>query len=95
MRMRNILSEEGELNGVTRSCTANVGMINCSRFVFASCVSSNLSILHSSASWHNSCCEDNLVDPASSHMLASKTKPCMSKYNLVYGETANGSLKQL
>ena len=37
----------------------------------------------------------NLVDPASSHMLVSKTKPCMSKYKLVYGETANGSLKQL
>ena len=37
----------------------------------------------------------NLVDPASSHMLASKIKPCMSKYKLLYGETANGSLKQL
>ena len=40
----------------------------------------------------NSC---NLVDPASSHMLVSKIKPCMSKYKLLYGETANGSLKQL
>ena len=39
--------------------------------------------------------DSNLVDPASSHMLVSKTKPCMSKYKLVYGETANGSLKQL
>ena len=37
----------------------------------------------------------NLVDPASSHMLVSKIKPCMSKYKLLYGETANGSLKQL
>ena len=36
-----------------------------------------------------------LVDPASSHMLVSKIKPCMSKYKLLYGETANGSLKQL
>ena len=36
-----------------------------------------------------------LVDPASSHMLVSKVKPCMSKYKLLYGETANGSLKQL
>ena len=30
-----------------------------------------------------SCCvldDSNLVDPASSHMLVSKTKPCMSKY---------------
>ena len=37
----------------------------------------------------------NLVDPASSHMLVSKIKPCMSQYKLSYGETANGSLKQL
>jgi hypothetical protein len=36
-----------------------------------------------------------LVDPASSHMLVSKIKPCMSKYKLLYGETANGSLNQL
>ena len=41
---------------------------------------------------HNNC---NLVDPASSHMLVLKTKPCMSQYKLLYGETANGSLKQL
>ena len=37
----------------------------------------------------------NLVDPASSHMLVSKIKPCMSQYKFLYGETANGSLKQL
>ena len=37
----------------------------------------------------------NLVDPASSHMLVSKIKPCMSQYKLLYGETANGSLKQI
>ena len=36
-----------------------------------------------------------LVDPASSHMLVSKIKPCMSKYNVLYCETANGSLNQL
>ena len=36
-----------------------------------------------------------LVDPASSHMLVSKIKPCMSKYKLLYCETANGSLNQL
>ena len=36
-----------------------------------------------------------LVDPASSHMLVSKIKPCMSKYTPLYGETANGSLNQL
>ena len=27
-----------------------------------------------------------LVDPASSHMLVSKIKPCMSKYNLYTGK---------
>ena len=35
-----------------------------------------------------------LVDPASSHMLVSKIKPCMSKFTPLYGETANGSLNQ-
>ena len=39
--------------------------------------------------------DTNLVDPASSHMLVSKIKPCMSQYKLLNGETANGSLKQL
>ena len=37
--------------------------------------------------------DSNLVDPASSHMLVSKIKPCMSQYKLLYGETANGLLK--
>ena len=41
------------------------------------------------------CCGHNLVDPASSHMLVSKIKPCMSQYKFLHGETANGSLKQL
>jgi hypothetical protein len=41
------------------------------------------------------CNNNHLVDPASSHMLVSKIKPCMSKYKPLYGETANGSLKQL
>jgi hypothetical protein len=36
-----------------------------------------------------------LVDPASSHMLVSKIKPCMSKYKQLYSKTANGSLNQL
>ena len=36
----------------------------------------------------------NLVDPASSHMLVSKIKPCMSQYKSLHVETANGSLKQ-
>ena len=33
-----------------------------------------------------------LVDPASSHMLVSKIKPCMSKHRPKHGEAANGSL---
>ena len=37
----------------------------------------------------------SLVDSASSHMLVSKIKPCMSKYKQLYRETANGSLNQL
>ena len=41
------------------------------------------------------CERSYLVDPASSHMLVSKIKPCMSKYKHLYCETANGSLNQL
>ena len=38
---------------------------------------------------------NSLVDPASSHMLVSKIKPCMSKSKLcLHGETADGSLNQ-
>ena len=37
----------------------------------------------------------HLVDPASSHMLVSKIKPCMSEFKLIFGEAANGSLYQL
>lgn len=36
-----------------------------------------------------------LVDPASSHMLDSKIKPCTCQYNPTHGETADGSLDQL
>ena len=39
--------------------------------------------------------ERNLVDPASSHMLVSKIKPCVSQYKFIHDETAKGSLKQL
>ena len=37
----------------------------------------------------------NLVDPASSHMLVSKVKPCMCVYNFLHDATANGSIIQL
>ena len=50
-----------------------------------------VSLARSSGQWHVT----NLVDPASSHMLVSKIKPCMSQYKLLYGESANGSLKQV
>ena len=36
-----------------------------------------------------------LVDPASSHMLVLKTKPCKSMNKYLYSESADGSLKQL
>ena len=36
-----------------------------------------------------------LVDPASSHMLVSKIKPCMSKFKRLHCKTADGSLYQL
>ena len=51
-----------------------------------------LGVLLSASAWRF---RTNLVDPASSHMLVSKIKPCMSQYKLLYGKTANGSLKQL
>ena len=41
------------------------------------------------------CSSIHLVDPASSHMLVSKIKPCMSQYNSLHGNTANWSSKQL
>ena len=42
-----------------------------------------------------SCEHTNPVDPAGSHMLVSKIKPCMHKFTPIDGETANGSLNQL
>ena len=32
----------------------------------------------------------NLVDPASSHMLVSKIKPCVSQYKLLHGDKEEG-----
>jgi hypothetical protein len=45
--------------------------------------------------FHPKAHDSYLVDSASSHMLVSKIKPCMSKYKQLYSETANGSLNQL
>ena len=36
--------------------------------------------------------ERYLVDPASNHMLVSEINPCMSKFTLFHGETANDYL---
>lgn len=36
-----------------------------------------------------------LVDSASSRMLRPRTKPCKSKYESLYDETADGCLQQL
>ena len=36
-----------------------------------------------------------LVDSASSRMLGPRTKPCKSKYESLYDETADGCLQQL
>ena len=36
--------------------------------------------------------ESYLVDPASNQMLVSEINPCMSKFTLLHGETANSSL---
>ena len=69
---------------VTPCCT-------CGRFELERRVGDSLSSRLSSENRD----ESYLVDPASSHMLVSKIKPCMSKYKLLYGETANGSLNQL
>ena len=43
-------------------------------------------------SWSGADDGSYLVDPASSHMLVSKIKPCMSKHKPLHGEAANGSL---
>lgn len=45
--------------------------------------------------WPAPAYDSYLVDSASSHMLVSKIKPCMSKYKQLQSETANGSLYKL
>ena len=58
------------------------------------CFESTLMFIHDTI--HSSDVCSYLVDPASSHMLVLKIKPCMSKYKNHYiFETANGSLNQL
>ena len=68
------------------NCTVAVLIVGFAKSRQVACASAEQSCVGS---------DRNLVDPASSHMLVSKIKPCMSQYKLLYGETANGSLKQL
>jgi hypothetical protein len=58
-------------------------------------LSDNLSAPHGTDGPERVPNDSYLVDSASSHMLVSKIKPCMSKYKQLYRETANGSLYKL
>ena len=85
--------------GNSRLCfTWSEGTYKCSGWILANCLwgiaftvvlNSNLRVFSANR------IGSYLVDPASSHMLVSKIKPCMSKYKRLYCETANGSLNQL
>jgi hypothetical protein len=46
------------------------------------------------APFYGACFGRYLVDPASSHMLVSKIKPCMSMHTPLIGEAAKSSLQQ-
>ena len=82
---------EGVGKQVVSLRNANLARAAGSRFVHCSC--GRFRVKEQSRSRDRD--ESYLVDPASSHMLVSKIKPCMSKYKLLYCETANGSLNQL
>jgi hypothetical protein len=56
----------------TNSCQRKVGPLGCAKYLVAH-------LLFYTASRESS----YLVDPASSHMLVSKIKPCMSKYKQI------------
>ena len=73
------------------SSVAGFCLLRVTKLTDSYCVSACSIQLLALARWLHT----NLVDPASSHMLVSKIKPCMSQYKLQHGETANGSLKQL
>ena len=62
-------------------------------FICKSCVTNMASSSKTNASTYVD--QVKLVDPASSHMLVLKIKPCMFKFIPLNGETANGSLNQL
>jgi hypothetical protein len=75
-----------------RNPESSVSAVSTKRTEKRALITSFLKRVYFSATFFH---ESKLVDPASSHMLVSKIKPCMYKFSLYYGETANGSLNQL
>ena len=77
-------------------CPYSISVERCDPPSLVGAVSTALSLL--SIECFASCSafllDSYLVDPASSHMLVSKIKPCMSQFTLSHGETANGSLNR-
>ena len=76
-------------------CRGLVSSVECFRVVGLWCWGKLVGAGRSLLLQHLLCGPSNLVDPASSHMLVSKIKPCMSQCKFLYGRTVNGSLKQL
>jgi hypothetical protein len=60
-------------SGAWSGVIATKGLVSKNPFVF-------LSVGIHLKEWAPAVYDRNLVDPASSHMLVSKIKPCMSKY---------------
>jgi hypothetical protein len=90
----------GAIESVAR-CLGSFGGVWCPRLDAirrrpAFTVTLTSASLHGEVSLASASVQDSyLVDSASSHMLVSRIKPCMSKYKQLYRETANGSLNQL
>jgi hypothetical protein len=70
-----------------RNTLARTGFVNPSSLTASGAPVASVRHRHALAGAHS-----YLVDPASSHMLVSKIKPCMSKHKPLHGEAANGSL---
>ena len=88
-------NEEGE-SGLPLAAQPATRRKRCARRALTGATSnSNLSGALAGAGRPTPANDSYLVDSASSHMLVSKIKPCMSKYKQLYSETANGSLYKL
>ena len=74
----------------------DLGYVRCSRDELCGLIIWALGKLAPTLLWGPVCRSEDgyLVDPASSHMLVLKAKPCMSKFKQFKRETANGSLIQ-